>query len=95
MPSGKKRPHPPFYGIKKSRISSNPLFHGIAANFFVDKGFFITRCIPCISMQPIKRTKKLPLLPVLAGAMILIPFLLFAGCTGQVPGPVWREPDGP
>jgi heat shock protein HslJ len=38
-------------------------------------------------MQPIKRTKKLPLLPVLAGAMILIPFLLFAGCTGQAPGP--------
>jgi heat shock protein HslJ len=38
-------------------------------------------------MQPIKRTKKLPLLPVLAGAMILIPFLLFAGCTGQVPEP--------
>jgi heat shock protein HslJ len=38
-------------------------------------------------MQPITRTKKLPLLPVLAGAMILIPVLLFAGCTGQVPGP--------
>jgi heat shock protein HslJ len=38
-------------------------------------------------MQPIKRTKKLPLLPVLAGAMILIPFLLFTGCTGQAPGP--------
>jgi heat shock protein HslJ len=38
-------------------------------------------------MQPITRTKKLPLLPVLAGAMILIPFLLFTGCTGQVPGP--------
>jgi heat shock protein HslJ len=39
-------------------------------------------------MQPITRTKKLPMLPVLAGAMILIPFLLFAGCTGQVPGPL-------
>lgn len=38
-------------------------------------------------MKPIKRTKKLPLLPVLAGAVILIPFLLFTGCTGQVPGP--------
>ena len=38
-------------------------------------------------MQPITRTEKLPLLPVLAGAMILIPFLLFAGCTGQAPGP--------
>ena len=38
-------------------------------------------------MQPINKTKKLPLLSVLAGAMILIPFLLFAGCTGQAPGP--------
>jgi heat shock protein HslJ len=38
-------------------------------------------------MQPITRTKKLPLLPVLAGAMILIPFLLFTGCTAQGPGP--------
>jgi heat shock protein HslJ len=42
-------------------------------------------------MQPITRTKKLPLLPVLAGAMILIPFLLFTGCTGQAPGP---RPEG-
>jgi heat shock protein HslJ len=39
-------------------------------------------------MQPITRTKKLPLLLVLAGAMILIPFLLFTGCTGQAPGPL-------
>lgn len=38
-------------------------------------------------MQPEKKTEKLPLLPVLAGAMILIPFLLAAGCTGQVPEP--------
>ena len=38
-------------------------------------------------MQPITKTKKLPLLPVLAGAMILIPFLLAAGCTGQAPEP--------
>jgi heat shock protein HslJ len=38
-------------------------------------------------MQPITRTKKLPLLPVLAGAMILIPFILFTGCSGQADGP--------
>ena len=36
-------------------------------------------------MQPKKKTKKHPLLPVLAGSMLLIPFLLAAGCTGQVP----------
>ncbi len=38
-------------------------------------------------MQPEKKTEKLPLLPVLAGALILIPFLLVAGCTGQAPEP--------
>ena len=38
-------------------------------------------------MQPEKKTEKLPLLPVLAGALILIPFLLVAGCTGQTPEP--------
>jgi heat shock protein HslJ len=38
-------------------------------------------------MQPEKKTEKLPLLPVLAGAMILIPILLIAGCTGQAPEP--------
>jgi heat shock protein HslJ len=34
-----------------------------------------------------KKTKKIPLLPLLAAAMILIPLLLAAGCTGQAPGP--------
>jgi heat shock protein HslJ len=38
-------------------------------------------------MQPEKKTEKLPLLPILAGAMILIPLLLVAGCTGQAPEP--------
>jgi len=38
-------------------------------------------------MQPEKKTEKIPLLPVLAGAMILIPLLLAAGCTGQAPEP--------
>jgi len=36
-------------------------------------------------MQPEKKTTKLPLLPVLAGVMILIPFLFVSGCTGQGP----------
>ena len=34
-----------------------------------------------------KEDRKAPLLPVLAGAMILIPLLLAAGCTGQAPEP--------
>ena len=90
-----KRTHPHFIRPKKPEFLQISLLNGITANFFVVKGFFITRCIPCITMQPITRTKKLPLLPVLAGAMILIPFLLFTGCTGQAPTPVRREPDGP
>ena len=32
-----------------------------------------------------KKNTTVRVLPFLAGAMILIPFLLFAGCTGQVP----------
>jgi heat shock protein HslJ len=32
-----------------------------------------------------KKTTTLRVLPFLAGAMILIPFLLAAGCTGQTP----------
>ena len=38
-------------------------------------------------MRPMKKTTTLRVLPFLAGAMILIPFLLFAGCTGQAPEP--------
>jgi len=45
-------------------------------------GYSTTTC-----MQPEKKTEKLPLLPVPAGALILIPFLLVAGCTGQAPEP--------
>jgi heat shock protein HslJ len=36
-------------------------------------------------MEPIKKTKNLPLLPVLAGLIILIPLLIIAGCTEQAP----------
>jgi heat shock protein HslJ len=36
-------------------------------------------------MDPANKTEKLPLLPVLAGLMILIPLLVAAGCTGQSP----------
>ena len=38
-------------------------------------------------MQPGKKTERLPLLPVIAGAMIIIPLLFVAGCTGQAPEP--------
>jgi heat shock protein HslJ len=38
-------------------------------------------------MKPLKKTEKIPLLPVIAGTMILIPFLIFSGCTGQIPEP--------
>jgi len=41
-------------------------------------------------MEPVKKTRKLPLLPVLAGLMILLPILLVAGCTGNP-----KEPAGP
>lgn len=34
-----------------------------------------------------KKTKKIPLLPLLAAVMILIPLILAAGCTGQTDGP--------
>jgi heat shock protein HslJ len=45
-------------------------------------------------MEPVKKTMKLPLLPVLAGLMILIPILLAAGCTGNVPVPPGPALDG-
>lgn len=38
-------------------------------------------------MEPVKKTRKLPLLPVLAGLMILIPLLIAAGCMGNSPVP--------
>jgi heat shock protein HslJ len=38
-------------------------------------------------MEPVKKTRKLPLLPVLAGLLILIPLLIAAGCTGKPPAP--------
>jgi heat shock protein HslJ len=51
------------------------------------KGFFITLFTPSLCMKPVKKTGKLPLLPVLAGLMILIPLLVAAGCTGTSPVP--------
>jgi heat shock protein HslJ len=45
-------------------------------------------------MEPQKKTRKLPLIPVLAGLMILIPILFAAGCTGNVPVPQGPVPDG-
>jgi heat shock protein HslJ len=38
-------------------------------------------------MEPVKKTKIIPLLPVLAGLMILIPLIIVAGCTGNSPVP--------
>jgi heat shock protein HslJ len=57
----------------------------ITANFFEVKGHYIVIQITSIFMKPIKKTTTLQVLPFLAGAMLLIPFLLFAGCTGQAP----------
>ncbi len=37
-----------------------------------------------------KKTKKIPLLPLLAAVMILMPLILAAGCTGQTDGPGLR-----
>ncbi|MFA5267693.1 MAG: META domain-containing protein [Methanoregula sp.] len=45
-------------------------------------------------MEPLKKNRKLPLLPVLAGLMILIPILFAAGCTGNTPVPPGPAPDG-
>jgi heat shock protein HslJ len=45
-------------------------------------------------MEPQKKTRKLPLLPVLAGLMILLPILLVAGCTGNAPGPSGLQLNG-
>jgi heat shock protein HslJ len=70
--------------MKTARI---PVLKTIVANYFVVKGFFITFCIPSVCMEPVKKTKKIPLLPVLAGLMILIPLLIAAGCTGKPPEP--------
>lgn len=38
-------------------------------------------------MQSMKESRRIPHLPVLAGLMILIPLLVIAGCTGNVPAP--------
>lgn len=62
-----------------------PVPKTIDAIFFGVKGFFIIPCTPSLCMEPVKKTEKLPLLPVLAGLMILIPILFAAGCTGNVP----------
>jgi len=70
--------------MKTARI---PVLKTIVANYFVVKGFFITLCIPSVCMEPVKKTKKIHLLPVLAGLMILIPLLIAAGCTGKPPVP--------
>lgn len=41
-------------------------------------------------MKPIHTTRRIPLLPVLASLMVILPVLLVAGCTGNT-----REPAGP
>lgn len=41
-------------------------------------------------MEPLKKTGKIPLLPVLVSLMILIPLLIAAGCTDKTP-----QPSGP
>jgi heat shock protein HslJ len=69
---------------KTARI---PILKKIDANFIELKGFFITRCIPSVCMEPVKKTRKIPFLPVLVGLMIIIPLLIAAGCTDKQPVP--------
>lgn len=38
-------------------------------------------------MEPLKKSRKIPLLPVIACLMIVIPILIAAGCTGRDPVP--------
>jgi len=45
-------------------------------------------------MEPLKKTGTLPLLPVLASLMILIPLLFAAGCTGNSPAPSGLQLNG-
>ena len=82
--SGNKPPETPRIAVPKT----------IDAIFFGVKDFFIIPCTPSLCMEPVKKTTKLPLLPVLAGLMILIPVLFAAGCTGNVPVPPGPSLDG-
>jgi len=59
----------------------------MGANFVEVKGFFNTSCTPPVCMEPVKKTRKTPIIPVLVGLMILIPFLVAAGCTEKQPVP--------
>lgn len=45
-------------------------------------------------MEPVKKTRTIPLLPVVAGFMILIPILFAGGCTGTSPEPSELQLDG-
>jgi hypothetical protein len=83
------------FAIEIPLLAPNSILQQITANSLVAKGFFITGYSTTTCMQPEKKTEKLPLLPVLAGAMILIPLLLATGCTGQAPEPQLSETDGP
>ncbi len=59
--------------------------HRVTSNFLSVKDVIIIRKISSICMQSTDRRKKIPLFPLLAAAMILIPVLVVAGCTGQGP----------
>lgn len=45
-------------------------------------------------MEPLKKGQKISLITVLAGLMVLIPFLFAAGCTGNPPEPAEMNLDG-
>lgn len=60
----------------------------VTSNFLSVKGVIIIRQISSICMQSTDRRRKVPLFPLLAGAMILIPVLIVAGCTGQGPAAI-------
>ena len=60
-------------------------FNSAADNceFFGSQGLFYYRIHPNYLHAAGKEDRKAPLLPVLAGALIIIPLLFVAGCTGQ------------
>ena len=81
-----QRPHPGKMVLYQAETPGFPLVK-IGADFIEVKGFFIIRCIPDLCMEPLKKSRKIPLLPVIACLMIVIPLLIAAGCTGRDPVP--------
>ena len=62
--------------------------------FLKSKVFLLPLPSHLVCMEPEKKTERIPLLPVLAGLVVLIPVLIAAGCTGNLPGPAGLQLDG-